>query len=216
MRIKICGITRKQDLELAIELGATEVGMVFAKSPRQISLKEAQLIMQDISKKYQTVGVFANEDLGTILDHVDQIGLDAVQLHGTELPQDVAFLKGERPRLKIYKAINVADHFFSVNPEEYDLCDALIFDSYGSHFEPNKRKTIDVHSRILNHYLRERKFKITFYLAGGLRVDNIFPLLEHYQPDGIDLSSGVEQTPGIKDDILMRTFFEQLREGEAK
>lgn len=205
MRVKICGLTRLTDAILAYELGATELGFVLAKSPRQVSINKLKEIIVQLPKTARTVGIFVNESPETILNIVNETNLHGVQLHGEENPEDLIYLKEKKPELFILKAIGVHENNFSLNPENYSHADAILFDSVGSHFTPQQRSPID------SDLLCNLKHKNPFYLAGGLKANNLIALIQKYNPNGIDISSGVENAPAIKDEHLLREIFSILK-----
>lgn len=205
MRVKICGLTRIQDAKLALELGATELGFIFASSPRMISVEAAKEMRSELPAEAKVVGVFVNEKMERIIEVVKIVSLQGVQLHGQETPEEIAFLKQKCPDLLIMKVIGVMGNKLSLEPEKYDQCDSLVFDSAGSHFKPEKRTSIEL----------EIKFTGKFYLAGGLTSKNVLQQISKYHPFGVDLSSGVESSPGIKDSILLKELFFNLKEAKC-
>lgn len=202
MRVKICGLTRLQDAELALSLGATELGFIFAPSPRKITLAVAQVMRASLGPEAQMVGVFADQDLNSMLEIVEAASLNAVQLHGRETAAGIEALKLKVPGLRIIKAIPEKEGTLTLNPLDYKMCAALLFDSSGSHFMPAERRPIT--TKILS--------TMPFYLAGGLSAQNILSLIDLHQPYGVDLSSGVESSPGIKDPTLLKELFSLLKD----
>jgi phosphoribosylanthranilate isomerase len=205
MRVKICGITRYQDGQLALALGATELGFIFAPSPRKITVDQAIKIRSELPLAASVIGVFVNEEMDKILEIVQNVNLQGVQLHGNETPEDVAFLKLERPDLIIMKSIGVRGNEFSLDASVYDACHALVFDSAGSHLNPDERKSIDTQINSTR----------PFYLAGGLNPKNVLQLINRHRPFGIDLSSGLESSPGIKDELLLKELFSVLKDSQC-
>lgn len=205
MRVKICGLTRIQDAELALQLGATELGFVFAASPRMVSVEMAKGMRSILPIAANVIGVFSNEKMERVLEVVQNISLQGVQLHGQETPEEVAFLKQKCPDLIIMKAIGVSGNKFSLDASRYAFCDSLIFDSAGSHFKPEERTSIE----------SEINYSGPFYLAGGLNPKNVLTQINKYRPFGIDLSSGVETSPGIKDSDLLKELFLNLKEAKC-
>lgn len=205
MRVKICGLTRIQDAELALQLGATELGFIFASSPRMISIETAKEIRSRLPHDAMVIGVFVNEKMEKIIEVVQKVSLQGVQLHGQETPEEIAFLKHTCPDLFVMKAIGVYGNKLSLDPEKYSQCDTLVFDSAGSHFKPEERTSIEV----------EINYAGNFYLAGGLTTQNVLTQINKYRPFGIDLSSGVESSPGIKDSNLLKELFFNLKEAKC-
>lgn len=206
MRVKICGLQNYTDADLALTLGATEIGFIFTKSPRQMDPLDAKLICRNLPVGAQVMGVFKNNTVSEILSILDHVNLQGVQLHGSESPEYISELRKERPGLKIFKAIGVEKDHMGLNPDLYSDCDALLFDSLMSHFRPAERTPID------SQKLETLKISIPFYLAGGITPTNVRDLIKRYRPQGIDVSSGVEVSPGIKDHKLMNKLFSRLKE----
>jgi phosphoribosylanthranilate isomerase len=205
LRVKICGLKTYTDAELALRLGATELGFIFAKSPRMIDVLDAKLICRNLAQSAATIGVFKDETLKHLLEIADVVKLKGLQLHGSESPEFLETLKKERPALRLFKAIQVQGESLSSDPEDYKMCDAVIFDSVVSHFE-DRRLTLDCRK------LESFQGVMPFYLAGGITKENAKELITRYKPSGIDLSSGVESSPGHKDATLMRNLFSELKE----
>lgn len=206
MRVKICGLKNLVDAELALSLGATELGFIFTKSPRRIEVLDAKHICQSLPKHASTIGVFKNDSIETISRILNTVALKGIQLHGVETSEFVDELKKKYPKILIFKMIGVEGDDFSLDPNKYHNCDALIFDSIASHFEPEKRGIIN--SRRLENYLCANNF----FIAGGINPDNVKEQLIRYRPSGIDVSSGVEISPGVKDAKLMKNLFLQLKD----
>jgi phosphoribosylanthranilate isomerase len=205
MRVKICGLTQTKDAQLAWDLGATELGFIFAPSPRQISLETAKSICLSLPSEARVVGVFVDEKNDVILDVAQALNLKVIQLHGNEKPDDILYIKSQRPDLFVMKVISVGKDVM-MDPLVYQASDAFLFDSIGSHFSPEERKPIE------NKNLKELTGGKPFYLAGGLNASNLLERIERLRPQGIDISSGVEKSPGIKDEKLMREIFSLLKD----
>lgn len=205
MRVKICGLTRIQDAQLALELGATELGFIFAPSPRKISIQLAKEIRSQLPNRTNVIGVFVDEKIEKIIDVIREVPLQGVQLHGQETPEEISLLKRACPDVLIFKTLGVNEDKLSKDPNRYDQCDAILFDSAGSHFKPENRTSID----------DEITYGGKFYLAGGLTAKNVITQINKYRPFGIDLSSGVESSPGIKDSHLLQELFLKLKEAKC-
>jgi phosphoribosylanthranilate isomerase len=188
MWIKICGITRYGDALLAIEFGADAIGFVFTKSPRMVSQKNIEPWIQEISG-IEKVGVFTTENPAYIEDIASALGLNTIQIHG-KLSQDHLKL------LKRYKII----HALKKCEDVYDPplgCRILIDPSMGKGAHANWDSL--------------RNIKVPFILAGGLNPDNVRNAIKTASPMGVDVSSGVEIAPGIKDKKLIEKFIKEAR-----
>jgi len=199
--VKICGITRPQDAELASGLGANALGFVFwPGSPRSVSVETAKPIAKDIPAGVLKVGVFVNQRIEDVVRIMDDVGLDVAQLHGDESPEYCQSL-GRR----VFKAVGVADNG-SVSIENFGPDVILLVDAYDPVRVGGTGKTVNWDSA------REIAATRRTILAGGLNAANVKLAVRSVRPYGVDVSSGVESTPGVKDPNRLRTFFEALHE----
>lgn len=185
-RIKICGITNTEDAIKAVELGADALGFVFAPSPRQINLEKAKEIIEKLPPWIATVGVFVNEKPSRIMQIVSQCKLDWVQLHGEESPEYCKQL--DLKIIKVFK--NNIDRI-----QEYDISGVLI---------DTKIKNWDL-------VIEAKKYGKPIILAGGLTPDNVCEAINKVKPYGVDVSSGVESSPGKKDYEKMKAFMSEVQ-----
>jgi len=204
MLIKICGLTRPDDARRAVEAGATAIGMVFwAKSPRAVTLAQAEAVVAAVGRDVLTVGVFVDATREAI-DHVmRRVPLGAAQLHGDESPAFVDTLPWP-----VIKAVAV--------PAEGSLPDLspwggvrVLLDTHDPERRGGTGRLVD--------WARAAALAATrpVILAGGLRPDTVAEAVTRVRPAGIDVSSGVEQSPGVKDEARVRAFIEAVREVEA-
>lgn len=207
IRVKICGITRVADAEKAVELGADALGFIFAKSPRQITHQKAREITRRISPFVKTVGVFVNERPAKIREIMDFCGLDLVQLHGNE---SVSACSELAPR--VIKAFRVQGEESLLQIAEYkNHVRAILLDAYQKGLNGGTGKTFDWRLAV-----KAKKTGIPMVLSGGLDADNITEALERVNPFAIDISSGVEKRPGIKDHGRMRAFMRKIKDYEPE
>ncbi|HEX7833644.1 MAG TPA: phosphoribosylanthranilate isomerase [Thermoanaerobaculia bacterium] len=184
--VKICGITREEDATLATQLGADFLGFIFVKeSPRCVTPE----VVRDIGGATK-VGVFRNASLDEIQRIADVAQLDLIQLHGDESDDDVRAMP-----LPVIKAFNVRDALPATNTS----AKYVMFDSGGG-----TGRTFDW--SLLAQYDRAKPF----FLAGGINADNVDDALR-IAPDAIDLASGVERAPGIKDHDKLKRLFERVK-----
>ena len=204
MFVKICGITRADDARAAVEAGAGAIGFVFwPESPRFIDPYRALAIASTLPPFVTAVGLFVNQPLQYVNAVASLVRLGAVQLHGDETPEYAAAV----PR-SIIKAV-------PFSPAEDVLVGAwsasttLLLDAH----DPVKRggtgRTIDWTAAAAVAAQRR------ILLAGGLTPDNVREAVAQVRPFGIDVSSGVERTPGVKDHQRIRALFEALRTAAA-
>ncbi|BAW97605.1 N-(5'phosphoribosyl)anthranilate isomerase [[Synechococcus] sp. NIES-970] len=206
MRIKICGLTQVDQAQAIAQLGVTDIGFICVKkSPRYVTAAQIASLTIVLPETIGKVGVFANQPLTEILATVDQGGLTIAQLHGDESPDFCQQLRQQRPNLEMIKALRIRDRLSLDAAKNYEaVVDALLLDAY----DPNQ---LGGTGHPLNwDDLRQFRPAVPWFLAGGLTPDNIQTALSQLHPDGIDLSSGVEISPGIKDltkvEALMRAL----------
>ena len=200
IKVKICGTTSLKDAFLAVESGADAIGFIFYKmSPRNISQKEAKEIILQLPPFIETVGVFVNETSDKINRIAEQCKLNSIQLHGEESP---ALCR--RVKRKVIKAFRVKDADSLKNIASYDVSGFLL-DSYNDGSKGGTGQIFD-----WNLALRVKK-KGPVILAGGLNPYNVFTAIHRVKPYGVDVCSGVEKSPGIKDHEKIREFIKSVR-----
>ena len=198
MFVKICGITNEQDALLAVALGADALGFVFAPSPRQISPALAREIVKRLPPETVTVGVFRNETPSRIIEIVNEARLQGAQLHGQETPAMTAEVATD-VRFVI-KAV-VAGSQDASHANNF-ASDAILVD--GLH--PGSGTAYDW------ELLRDIPTDIRLMLSGGLTSENVAAGIAQVRPWGVDVSSGVEKAPGLKDAVKMRHFITNARD----
>lgn len=200
MFLKICGITRLTDARHAVNEGASALGFVFwPHSPRYVAPERAAEIIAGLPSTVTTVGVFVNEPVDGIRRIAAQAGLCAVQLHGDEPPAYADALAW--PIFRAVTLENAADACSAWTPEATLLLDAA---------DPARRggTGIAVDWQAAADLARERRI----VLAGGLTPGNVGEAIGLVQPYGVDVSSGVEESPGVKDCTKVATFLASARE----
>jgi phosphoribosylanthranilate isomerase len=200
MRVKICGITRERDAVLAAELGAAAIGLVFwPASPRHVSLARARAIIARLPPAVTPVGVFVNQPLEDVRRIADSAGLGAVQLHGDE-PLEYA-----RGILQpVIKAIGVSGTFEPRALDAWPPEVTVLLDAHDPARRGGTGRPIDWKAAAAAAARRP------IFLAGGLTPRNIAAAVSDVRPYGVDVSSGVEASPGIKDEARMRQLFAAL------
>jgi phosphoribosylanthranilate isomerase len=201
--IKICGITNPDDALIAVEYGADALGFVFhSKSPRAVTPEIVQSIISKLPPFIPTVGVFVDETRENIEKIAREVGLDIVQLHGSESPDACDCHK------KVIKAIRVKDlnDLEPLNKYIQYNVSAFLLDTYSPH-------AIGGTGQIFNWDIAvEAKKYGRIILAGGLNSDNVSEAIKWVQPYGIDVSSGVEgNIKGKKDHKKLKAFIENAR-----
>jgi phosphoribosylanthranilate isomerase len=207
MRIKICGITTIEQGTAIANLGATDLGFICVpSSPRYLNLTQLVPIVSELAEVANTVGVFADFSVATIAHVVGLTNLDTVQLHGTESVEFCQELRQALPTTEIVKAWRVKSSSDLATIQSYSsFVDVLLLDAYHPDALGGTGQTLDWQQ------LLAFKPTIPWLLAGGLTPDNICTALSQLQPDGIDLSSGVEVSPGQKDLESVDRLFANLR-----
>lgn len=195
MRIKICGITSLDQGSAIAQLGANALGFICVKkSPRYLSPDNIATITPHLPPQVSRIGVFANTEAAEIISIVQQTHLTAVQLHGEETEDYCNQLRSQLPNLELIKAIRVKSADSLQHLENYaPFVDTFLLDAY----DP---KQLGGTGKAFNwEYLQNFNPPRPWFLAGGLTPDNIQEALAIATPNGIDLSSGVETSPGNKD-----------------
>ena len=205
MRVKICGITKPEQAVAIANLGATALGFIcFPKSPRYISPEKIEEICRQLPKKIAKIGVFVNANSQEIVERVNA-GLTGVQLHGEENPAFCQELRQLLPEIELLKALRIKTTESLALADTYAHCvDTLLLDAYHPQLAGGTGKTLDWNA------LKQFRPPLPWLLAGGLTPDNILEALEELNPDGIDLSSGVEIAPGDKDLAKVMLLFKRL------
>ncbi len=199
-RIKICGITRPQDAILAAKLGANAIGLVFyAKSPRNVSIEQAQAIIEALPPFVTTVGLFVNPELEFINTILNKIPIDRLQFHGEELPDFCqSFRKPYLKALRMKPKANVHEFF-----ENYTKASAILLDAYVQGVKGGTGTTFDW-QQIPNNLSKP------IILAGGLTVNNVAQAISKVKPYAVDVSGGIEKEKGIKDEEKMALFIKEV------
>ncbi|MBI4653399.1 MAG: phosphoribosylanthranilate isomerase [Nitrospirae bacterium] len=201
VRIKICGITNLEDALAAIEYGANALGFVFyPHSPRAIIPEFAKNIISQLPPFITTVGVFVDENSAAIEKVAAFTGLNVIQLHGSEPPEECNLSK------KVIKAIRVRE-LIDLEPfKKYNTVSTFLLDAYSSETFGGTGQTFNWEIAI-----EAKKFG-KIILAGGLTTENIEEAIKLVQPYGIDVATGVEgNKKGIKDHKKLRLFIERAR-----
>jgi phosphoribosylanthranilate isomerase len=214
--VKVCGITRLQDAELAVELGAWAVGMIFYEgSPRACSAEEALRIATALRRRVEVCGVFVNAPLDEVVQASDELGLSMLQLHGDEGPAYCAEA-GHRTGAKVVKAVQV-ESIGEVRDVErfhtdFHLLDARATARGRQALRGGTGESFDW------SLLAARRSAVPLILSGGLGPANAAEAIEAASKQGhravpfaLDTASGTEAAPGRKDPERMRAFFAAVR-----
>ncbi len=200
MWVKICGLTSEQDALLAVAMGADALGFVFAPSPRQMSPAAVKAITGRIPPEILTFGVFRDERPETVVDVVNRAGLKGAQLHGDETREDCAYVAVRVPL--VIRAFAAGDSRLA-RADEYGA-EIVLLDAPS----PGSGKVFDW--RLAEGVPRGRRL----VLAGGLEPENVSEAIRTVHPWGVDVSTGVESRPGVKDPRKMRAFVQAAKSAE--
>jgi phosphoribosylanthranilate isomerase len=202
VRLKICGITNEEDALAAARFGADALGFIFAPSPRRISPERARQIIKVLPPLIQTVGVFVDEERDRVSSIVDICNLDIVQFHGNE---SVDYCKSFN--LRVIKAGRLRAREDLQSLSKYgEVVQALLLDSYVPDRVGGTGVTFDWELAV------QAKRYGRIVLAGGLNPENVGSAINKVKPYGVDVSSGLEQSPGVKDHEKIRQFIAAVRQ----
>jgi phosphoribosylanthranilate isomerase len=204
VEIKYCGLTRREDVEMAVELGASFVGVIFAGGPRLVSADRAAILFDGLPTTVRRVGVFGDQTTEEIATIATQASLDVVQLHGASAPNRARALRttfgGE-----VWPVVRVGRDFLPADfSEAFEAGDAVLFDA----LVPGKLGGTGVTmpwDELATALAAQRPGR-RVVVAGGLHAQNVAAAIKNLSPDIVDVSSGVESAPGIKDHGRMRAF----------
>jgi phosphoribosylanthranilate isomerase len=200
-RVKICGLTNLADAELAVELGAWAVGMVFyERSSRRCALEEAELIGAALRRRVEVAGVFVNAPLEELVAISERVGLTLVQLHGDEGPA-YATEVARRTGARTIKAAPVKGLFTLRDLERFQT-DFHLLDGYLQGERGGTGQAFDW------SLVAARRTKRPLIVGGGLDAESVGAAIAATSPFAVDVASGVESAPGVKDPDRMRAFFE--------
>ena len=207
-RIKFCGMVRPTDVQLAVDIGAAYVGAIFAGGPRVVTADHARRMFDGI-EGVRRVGVFGEQDSQEIWRTAAAAGLDVIQLHADPTAMFVAEVKG-KTGLETWAAVRVANALDDSHLVELSSCaDAILFDARSNGVLGGTGRTFD-----WSLLASRRSAMSRVVLAGGLTPALVGEAIARVRPDIVDVSSGVESAPGVKDPALMRAFVDAVRGAE--
>lgn len=203
-RVKICGITRVEDAGIAIAAGADALGLVFyPPSPRNINVEQAIEIAYRMPAFVTLVGLFVNPEREFVTEVIERIGIDLIQFHGNEVPDDC--MGHGRPFIKAIRMKPDVD--LLVERERYDAATGLLLDAYHPGKPGGTGKSFEW-DRIPSSLRSE------IILAGGLTPTNVSRAIRKVKPYAVDVSGGVESAPGIKDPDKIERFMRGIQVGD--
>ena len=206
-RIKICGLTRPQDAAAAVSSGADAVGVILAPSKRRVTLEQAVVVFAEVPRSVARVGVFADAQADDVWEAVARLGLAAVQFHGDESPETC-----ESAPAPVIKALRVGPGFDGADVDRYrGAVAALLFDTYVAGEQGGTGMAFDW-GRVAGILPQD----IRIVLAGGLGPGNVAQAVRTLRPYAVDVSSGVERSPGIKDSAKIAAFCDAVRAADRE
>ena len=197
MFVKICGITNVKDALDAVELGADAVGFLFTESPRKISVSKASEIVKQLPANFLTIGVFRDQEAREVIDTVREVGLVGAQMHGRESVVEIAEVI-EHVQW-VAKSV-IAGSQEALKADEFGTSMILVDSAH-----PGTGTSYDL------NLLQQIPKALRLILSGGLTVMNVAESIKVVSPWGVDVSSGVETSPGVKDRTKMRDFIKNAR-----
>ena len=208
-KVKVCGITNMTDAEMAVELGAWALGMIFFDgSPRRCSLAEAQRIVARLRRKVELCGVFVNAPLQEVVQTSEDLGLSMVQLHGDEGPSYCAEAT-RRSGARVIKAAQVS------GPGDVQDLERFHVDFHLLDARATARERADLRGGTGETFdwtlLERRRSKVPLILSGGLTAENVAEAIAVTRPYAVDTASGTEVAPGRKDAGRLRAFFDAVK-----
>jgi phosphoribosylanthranilate isomerase len=206
--VKFCGITRVEDAHEAVRLGAWAIGLNhWSGSPRRVDPATAVAISAELRRQIEIVGVFVDAPLDDVVAKAEDENLSMIQLHGDEGPSycdEVA----RRTGAKIIKTIRVRGSSDMQAAKTFRNADYLLLDTHRAGMPGGTGETFNW------EIARRRRRKVPVILAGGLTPENVGEAIETAYPFAVDVASGIESAPGIKDHALMAAFIEAVAERE--
>jgi len=203
VRIKICGLTRNQDVQVAVAEGADALGFVlYAPSPRAVTAEQAAKLIEHVPAFVTTVALFVNESIDEVKRILDVCSFDLLQFHGDESPEFCR--QFNRPYMKAIRVRSAEDIHSAV--QQYPDAKALLLDAYVENLPGGTGQAFDW--RLIP------KLSIPWVLAGGLNANNVADAVNQVQPYAVDISGGVEASKGIKDAQKIKDFISEVRNVE--
>ena len=204
VRVKICGLTRVEDVRVAVQSGADAVGFVFTTSPRRVSADTARDLSRYVPDGVLRVGLFLDQDRAEVEAVIDSVPLDVLQFHGAETRRQC-----NRYGLPYLKAVAMQDGGSLCGAvHEYPDAMGLLLDSHTAGQPGGSGKVFN--------WRRAEAVAKPVWLAGGLNRHNVSRAIKTVNPFAVDVSSGVEASPGIKDADKVRAFLEAVRKTEIE
>jgi phosphoribosylanthranilate isomerase len=211
VKVKICGITRKENLDAAAAAGADAVGFVVGTtaSPRNLSLEKAEKLFRQVPPFVKSVLVTVPTSLDELAENCEKLNPDAIQIHVKNLPADV-YVRLKFPKTPLIGAVNAnSPNALETASRMSKMFDAILLDSF---VNGKYGGTGIVHDWELSKRVKQVIDSKPLILAGGLNPENVAEAVRAVQPYAVDVSSGVELQPGIKDHQKMMDFVKNVKD----
>lgn len=205
--VKVCGVTTVDDADAAIDAGANYLGLIFVESsPRKVDVSDAHKIVEKAKGRAKVVAVVKDSPIKMVRDIVSELAVDFVQFHGAESPEYIKAMNV--PAIKVFEVSPMLNRD-SLRRYE-DLVEFVLFDRPKGDNSPYWldfaiQKVDDLHLK-----------RLPYFFAGGLTVVNVSDVVRRLHPHAVDVASGVESQPGVKDVQKMVDFVKAVREAETK
>lgn len=201
-RIKICGITREQDLHAVVSCGADAIGLVFyAKSPRYVSIQQAAKLVSHVPPFVTVVGLFVNPTIDYMQEVLANVSLDVLQFHGEELPTFCEqFGKPYLKAIRVKSGVDLVECATQFSSAQGLLLDAFVEGTHGGT------------GALFDWALIPQNLTLPIILSGGLHAGNVVAAIKQVRPYAVDVSSGVELAKGIKDAAKVAEFIQEVKQ----
>ncbi len=210
VRVKICGLTREEDLAVAVAAGADAVGFIVGvpSSPRNLTLERAEMLLSQVPIFVDSVVVMAPKSIKQLVEVCERLKPSAIQIHGKE-QLDSSEIREKIKDTRLIKTVYVTESALNETAiEDSKMFDALLLDSFS---KGQYGGTGKVHDWTLSRQIKEAVAPVPVILAGGLKPENVKEAILTVQPYAVDVASGVELSPGVKDHEKVRTFVENAK-----
>jgi len=202
VKIKVCGLTNIEDVSVCTDLKVDFLGFVFAKSPRSMTKEKVKRILDALPERPKTTGVFVNEKKEIVEEIANFCNFDVLQFHGNEKPGYCLHFMEHR---NVFKAFRIRNETDLIPIPSYKVS-AYLLDTFTKGVYGGTGKTFDWELAV-----KAKTFGCPIVLSGGLNVENVADAIKKVQPEIVDVSSGVETTPGKKDPEKLKKFIENVR-----
>jgi phosphoribosylanthranilate isomerase len=211
VRVKICGLTREEDLAVAIDTGADAVGFLVGvpSSPRNLTLEKAETLLGQVPVFVDSVVVTAPKSIDRLVKFCERLKPSAIQIHGKE-QLDFSKIRDKIKHSQLIKTVYVTEDALNERVvENLKTFDAVLLDSFSKEQYGGTGK---IHDWTLSRQIKEAVAPVPVVLAGGLKPENVKEAVLAVEPYAVDVASGVETSPGVKDHIKIRAFVENAKQ----